>query len=204
MLDFLPIHSNKFYFCGMKVEFLKRLTSLLLSLLFIYNAMGYFVAYKSSRYFNRLEMRAAIRKKASLNSLEVIKISLLAKNNQASEIQFIKKNEIKYHGRFYDIVRRKNIGDSVFFYCLHDKKEEAIIKNFHQHVETYTTTNLPLNHKHPNILKLIVKDFIPLFYVRFDSFCLSELFYFEYSQTNRNFIPGIPYPPPKIYTALKV
>ena len=188
----------------MKVEFLKRLTSLLLSLLFIYNAMGYFVAYKSSRYFNRLEMRAAIRKKASLNSLEVIKISLLAKNNQASEIQFIKKNEIKYHGRFYDIVRRKNIGDSVFFYCLHDKKEEAIIKNFHQHVETYTTTNLPLNHKHPNILKLIVKDFIPLFYVRFDSFCLSELFYFEYSQTNRNFIPGIPYPPPKIYTALKV
>ncbi len=204
MSVFLPIHSNKFYFCGMKVESLKRLTSLLLSLLFIYNAMGYFVAYKSSQYFNRLEMRAAIRKKVSQNNLEVIKISLLPKNNQTSEIQFIKKNEIKYHGRLYDIVRRKNIGDSVFFYCLHDKKEEAIIKNFYQHVEIHTATNIPLNHKHPNILKFIVKDFIPSFYVRFDNFCLAELSYFEYSQANRNFIPGIPYPPPKIHSALKV
>ena|GEM_PF-1643475 len=197
------ILSNKFYFCRMKMVFLKQVGSLLLSLLFIYNAMGYLIAYKSGQYFIRQEMKTTLCSKASNNQLKLIKISLLEKNSQNSAIQFVNKKEVKYYGKLYDIVREKITGDSITYYCLNDKKEEKLMKDFFLHVENQiASSNLPFSHKYPNILKSIVKDFIPILYTENNMFCTSESIFFEHPIKKQNFFPGIPSPPPKLYPAI--
>lgn len=44
--------------------------------------------------------------------------------------QFVDKNEFKYYGRMYDIVRRETRGDTVYFYSIRDEKEEKLIADF--------------------------------------------------------------------------
>jgi hypothetical protein len=51
----------------------------------------------------------------------------------------MEKNEFTYFGNLYDIVVERKSGDTTLFYCLHDKKEEALLANF----SIYLRHNLP-------------------------------------------------------------
>lgn len=66
---------------------------------------------------------------------------------------FVDKNEFKYCGRMYDIVRRETRTDTVYFYSIRDEKEEKLVEDFIREMKKNGRPgNNPLG---DNVLKLL-------------------------------------------------
>lgn len=61
-----------------------------------------------------------------------------------------KDEEFSLHGEMYDIVRSDTIAGTVTYYCVNDKKEAELIKNYNDHLRNNTpakkikSENIPL------------------------------------------------------------
>ncbi len=89
--------------------------------------MGYYVVFKCNQYLIKKEMFTRIREGIFHPSIVLLKIS-----HPENEVQFhrLDKNEFAFRGKLYDIVVEHKSGDTTFFYCLHDKKEESLLADF--------------------------------------------------------------------------
>jgi len=62
-----------------------------------------------------------------------------------------KKNEFRYRGEMYDIVKRKHTADSIYFYCIHDKKESKLFASLEKYIIAFLEKN-PAKEKEINII----------------------------------------------------
>lgn len=65
------------------------------------------------------------QKKAGLarESLLLIKI---ANQELVNKRAVIEEEELKYHGKWYDIIQQEAVNDSTYFYCLYDERESKL------------------------------------------------------------------------------
>ena len=112
--------------------------------------------------------------------------------------QFVDKNEFKYYGRMYDIVRRETRGDTVYFYSIRDEKEEKLIADFLLEMKNNHDTNtVPRKDK---LLKLLT---FSLECVENDTYCEHGIFSLgkhSFVINSENTISNnqeVPSPPPK-------
>ncbi|MCX6268977.1 MAG: hypothetical protein NTW16_16755 [Bacteroidetes bacterium] len=96
-------------------------------LVFLFNIMGYYIVFSYSRYLVKKEMNTRIRAGGFHPDLILLKIVHPEKESQFRRRE---KNEFTFHGNLYDIVVERKSGDTTLFYCLHDKKEEALLANY--------------------------------------------------------------------------
>jgi hypothetical protein len=89
--------------------------------------MGYFVVFRCNRYFLQQEMMSQIRSGKFHDEMVLLKI---VHPEQAKTFRRIDRKEFRWFGKLYDIVVERKAGDTTFFYCFHDKKEENLLNNF--------------------------------------------------------------------------
>ncbi|HPN38159.1 MAG TPA: hypothetical protein PL041_07120 [Melioribacteraceae bacterium] len=80
------------------------------------------------------------------NYLNVLKIHKNIYYSKNKNFIFVKKHEVKYHGNLYDIIKTKQIGDTVFILCISDKNEDVLEKSFLEHffADKRNNKNMPL------------------------------------------------------------
>lgn len=86
--------------------------------------MGYVVVSSVSRVMLRKQVFSNL---SSIPDHQLIAITV-PKNNQLTFINKRKQLEIKVDGQMYDVVRLKDNGKSITYFCFRDHKEEQMIK----------------------------------------------------------------------------
>ena len=174
---------------------MKRTITILLALVFVYNTLGFlFIHPLLINYYKHLGMQEAAKPSAE----ELIELIILRKEDilfNKINYERIHSHEFRLNGKMYDIVKEVDKDSLIYFYCINDKKEEKLEKEFHKRVEENTA-----NKKHRandnNPLKTLTSE--PVCYLTLDLMDAEGLaFKFQY---DGNYLPvwgDVLTPPPK-------
>jgi hypothetical protein len=99
----------------------RKVKAILLLLILVVNASGFYVYYIIQLHRIHIEMRKALQLRPD-NELEVLVLT-----QREFEDARVEEHEVKVHGKMYDIARIKSEGDKVKIYCLHDEKEDDLL-----------------------------------------------------------------------------
>lgn len=131
---------------------MKRLISILLVSMLLYNAFGYLFTYIHLKKTFKKEAFEKIDNFLNHDELVILGFS----NSELNEkVSFVHSREFIFNGEMYDIFSREDRNDSVFFECVCDKNENLLEKSF----SIYFNNESKQNAKHPyifNILKNII------------------------------------------------
>lgn len=118
---------------------MKKFVSISLVFFILLNIIGSFTLFYYTKNQVNREMKKLIKSKIPIEKLEVIKLT----RNDLNGIYYqrIHDGEFRWHGNMYDIVMEMKSGDFVVFYCINDKKEEAIFATFHKLVDDKSQRN---------------------------------------------------------------
>jgi len=114
-------------------------------MVFLVNTMGYYVLFRLRQMQIQHEMVEGIRHglyHPSITRLEIL--------HPERDRDFIRhgNREFTYQGKMYDIVVERRGGDTTFFYCLRDKKEENLLASLavclHQRNNRHRNDSFPL------------------------------------------------------------
>ena len=176
---------------------MKKIFSILLCSIFLFNVLGYFVVFKLMQHNVRKEMKARIKRNLRDEEMEIIVIPNNKIGTKESEFKYVKKNEFIYKGNLYDIVRKKDDGKNTIFYCINDKQEEALFAGLNEHIMRNTDQNLPANNNSKILSKNIIKEALPEKPEYLKSFITGNINDFYYtSLILEQYIPVFS-PPPK-------
>ena len=113
------------------------------------------------QYSVKQEMKIFIKNNIPENELTKIIIPNSELTSSSSEFRQTDENEFIYKGKYYDVVRKKTIGDITIFYCINDSNEEKLFDELTEHVKQNTEQNAPLKNKSVQLLKNIIKEALP-------------------------------------------
>ncbi|HLN52821.1 MAG TPA: hypothetical protein VK212_03875 [Lentimicrobium sp.] len=111
---------------------LRRVLTLILLLIFLYNAGGYYLCFRYYQHVIRREMKHMVRKEVSSDQLTEIIVPVSNTGEQGREyipgIVWIKPGkEFSYQNKMFDVVRSTIKGDKKHYLCINDKKEKKLL-----------------------------------------------------------------------------
>ncbi len=118
--------------------------------------IGEYLVFKSIQFNIRRQIKTQI--KASIPEEKLVWIAI-ATAQAPKAFQFLEKDEFRYHGKMYDIVKQEERGDSTYFLCIDDEKETALFANLQEAIQQEWCKN-PQHHQHQKQLS----ELIPKFY----------------------------------------
>jgi hypothetical protein len=124
---------------------MKRVFAVLVTILFLFNIMGYYFVFSYNQYLVRNEMKRLIRAGCFEDSFIVLKIVNPSSN---SDFKRIDKGEFLYKNKLYDIVSEIKTGNLIIFRCINDKNEEKLLTGFHHYFEFACMQNNPVKARH--------------------------------------------------------
>jgi len=159
---------------------LKKTFSIFLIISFLFNTSGYLLIFIALQ--SQLKEKAFDKISSGIHNSGCIIISFdineLSKG--IAELIFYDENEFSYKGNMYDVIKKEEKNDSVYFYCLADADEDELNISFHDNNEKKDKKSQCQNMPGSFLLEcLIVNNTIsPEFY--------SGLNYFNELYQNRN------------------
>ena len=94
--------------------------------IFISQIVGFTIFFNIEKTKIRKNLKSLIEKNLPRNELQIFSFS----QQEISQLVFVKKNEFKLNGHFYDLVRKKNLSDNLLeFQCIRDDQETALFKS---------------------------------------------------------------------------
>lgn len=127
---------------------MKKVISIVLFFIFLFNTAGYFIAFKAVEYQVKDEIESQIKSGLTIEQLTSITID----KKDIGTIEWEESGkEMVYRNERYDIVKTTETATSITYVCINDKKEETLFANLDEHVNTHVA-NAPL--KNSNQKKL--------------------------------------------------
>jgi len=143
---------------------MKRIVSILLILLLLYNAFGFLFSYFHLKKTFKKEALEKIDNFLSEEELITLGFSNMELNDK---VFFVHSREFIFNNEMYDIFETEERNDSIFYRCICDKNETFLEKSF----SIYFNSESKPNAKHPyifNILRnIILTGLIPNFDCKF-------------------------------------
>lgn len=134
---------------------MKKVTTIFFLLLFFSAQYGYYIFYAVQQYIAREEARELLIGSLPDEALTVFSV----KAEQAHIIWEEENKEFYRFGELYDVVKITPAGNDQFIYCINDKKEEAVLKDFSSAVKSGNdNTNNGKESKHS--LKFQLSDYM--------------------------------------------
>lgn len=123
---------------------MKKVISIFLFGIFLFNMAGYFIAFKSFQYQIKKEIKAEIKRNVNPNELTAIVID----KKQINKIDWLQEGkEMYYKGKLYDVVRLTKNDTSITYYCINDKQEELLFANLEEHIAAHIAANKPIKNQ---------------------------------------------------------
>ncbi|MBI5540477.1 MAG: hypothetical protein HY951_10500 [Bacteroidia bacterium] len=120
---------------------IKNILTILILVAFAFNSFGfifYFLIERENAKGKAFEEIALLKFKDKIEIISVSKTLI----NEGKIFQRINKKEIKYEGKMYDIVKEEKRTDKIIFYCINDKKEDKLEKEFAKTVNKNLNQNV--------------------------------------------------------------
>ena len=134
---------------------MKRVFAALITLLFLFNMMGYYFVFSYNQYLVRSEMKSFIKAGYFEDSYVVLKLA-------NTDFIRVDKGEFRYKDKLYDIVSEQKTGNFTTFRCINDKNEERLLAGFHHYVELASGQNNPVKARHAQaMLYHVIKLALP-------------------------------------------
>ena len=114
---------------------MKRILSLALLFLFLFNVAGYYFLFLMLVPANRNEMRNTLLQHTSLETIRIHKSKLHTVSFKDGG------REILYHGEMYDVKSRSEKGDYILFTCKHDSKETKLLAGLNKYAKSNSSSN---------------------------------------------------------------
>jgi hypothetical protein len=138
---------------------MKRVFAVLITLLFLFNIMGYYFVFSYNQNLVRNEMKRFIKAGYFEDSYIVLRISNPSFN---PDFKRVDRGEFRYKDKLYDIVSETKTGNVTTFRCINDKNEEKLLAEFHHTFEFATSQNNPVKTRHAQaMLYHVIKLALP-------------------------------------------
>jgi hypothetical protein len=134
---------------------LKRIVSISLLLIFLYNLTGYYFTFE----FNRRQVCKEIKQRIKKCVPEVDLVTFQVLSSDEKNLFWTKKGkEFRYKGEMYDIVRRTKNGDTVSYSCIRDVKESKLFADLDKHVQKHMNDNPQRKKENQEIFKKLIQS----------------------------------------------
>ncbi len=174
---------------------MKRVASVLLLSIFLYNAIGYCFFFFLQEYENNRQAAFLIQSQKNLETLYV----------QRSELKNVAfstdKKEISYDGEMYDVRDYSFSGNYIVFHCMDDKKETSSLAYLDTQVKNNTDSKSSSGEKQHKVLKNVIKDYFPARKRSFFLFPKKRAFASHLLILTPRLSPPIPFTPPEFFIA---
>lgn len=168
----------------------------LLSLL-IFQSVGFLMIFSIQQQVIRNQIKQQIIDGIPDHELVVIKIPFETELSQSTTFKWIKKNEFRYYGMMYDIVRKKVVDKVTWYYCLEDKKEKLLYDR--QEKNKDDLANVPTKNNKTSILVHILISFYDIKHEKLiHNPLITESFSSIYLFGVKTWVFAPPFPPPKV------
>jgi hypothetical protein len=174
---------------------LKKITTILILSLFIYNTIGFLAVYPIlSIYYKYLGMEQANKPSKE----EMVELLIFNKEDiQKGKIDFkwIHSREFKYNGDMYDIVKKEETDKQLIVHCINDTKEKKLEEEFEKRVHKNSSEDkqLPLS---KNIINILLYEPISSDQIRND--LVYEVSFNDWrTDFYQSLLLDIPFPPPR-------
>ncbi len=177
---------------------MKKVLSISLLLIFLFQMTGYFFVFKIQQREIRKEFKRLLQTGIAEDKLVVIEFDKNSKFAKSEEIKFIESHEILYHNTFYDIVRKEILGSVTRYFCIADHDETILFARLNRIMKDEMNKNNDRKKQNNNLKQLLNLFAFSVVLHDFNAFA-SDIS----SQTNYNFslklwIPFPLVPPPKV------
>jgi hypothetical protein len=108
-----------------------------LLLLFISSQLGYYFVYTYKQNQAKAEVKEQLKRALPESTYQVI---IMENEGKAIKWEEVGK-EFSLHGEMYDVAKIKKVNGQTFLYCLNDKKESQILKDFAKAIKSSTDNN---------------------------------------------------------------
>ncbi len=135
----------------------KKIAAYFLLAIFLFNTMGYFIAFQAMQYQIKSSIISAINNGIKTDSETIITIN----KSDVSKINWEESGkEMVYNNKRYDIVKSTENNNSITYYCINDTQEETLYSNLDEHINMHIATNKPTtSHSSKNLVNDVVKIF---------------------------------------------
>ncbi len=176
---------------------LRRLTSLLFAAALIFNLVGAYLVFESTRVAVRKEIKKRIKAGVPEKDLHVLRFRLDDVESGSAGIQWKHKGEFSYRGKMYDIVRKTADQEFITYYCINDTEEEQLFARLDELVNDYASGDKNTRDKTRNKLRLLVQELVKPAMLTLSVFPgnLRVISGFTFAFTE--YCPEIPSPPPR-------
>ena len=137
---------------------MRKILSILVLLIATWQNVGFFTYFEWEQYHIRKDIKRALKHSVPENQLK----NCYFTNKEIKNLTWIKSNEFKLNGRYYDVIKRIPTKSGFHFKCIDDFQETALFRK----LEESTAVNLnnsssssPLKHW----LKLLKTPFVTNF-----------------------------------------
>ena len=143
------------------LEFLKKPVSILLILLLLFNALGFYGLLQGLRYKTTLDLVKRLDNHGySEEETLVLKIPVAVPYQMDSEDYERVDGEFEHNGEFYRLVKQKYQNDTLFIVCIKDHASKRIEQALTDYVKTFT--DKPVDSKNTGKgFTNFIKDFLP-------------------------------------------
>jgi hypothetical protein len=173
---------------------LKKILSILLVSLLIFNSAGYVLVYFQLKFSFQKEALSKLENFLEPSEMTVINISANEFRNGSDNFFRVNDKEINFYGKLYDISQVEYINDSVKIVALSDDNENKLNEFFEY------TLNKNLNDKYSktaSIIKLLITEAgLPTEFTSTSSWREDMCYNFIFVPILENFF-DVPSPPPK-------
>lgn len=106
---------------------LKKVLPVILVILLLFNSGGFYIIFKSLQYRVKKEIKEQIKCSLPDTELTLIRINKKETRSASSLLKWYEEGkEFAYRGKMYDVVKQEIKGDTVYYYCINDIKEEQL------------------------------------------------------------------------------
>ena len=156
MILYVFFHTYAWYFLT-----LKKIISIFLVFLLLFNALGFFGLLEGLLYKSKLDLVQRLdNQQYSEDETIMIKVPLALPYHLDSHEYERVDGEIEYNSEFYRLVKQKLERDTLFIVCIKDQESKRIKQALTDYVKTFTDKPVDAKH-HGKIFTGFIKDFLP-------------------------------------------
>lgn len=173
---------------------MKKLFSILLLSVFLYNIIGFYPVFLLRQNFQRKQILDQRVKRIDTNRLTVLKLT----SEQIKTLKWIAEDEFFFEGELYDVVTKSSgIDGNIDFYCLCDVAERKLYILLGEDINNQIDQNNTQSGKDNSLAKNLLKDYLATVNIKLQHYSKLNGYNVHAYVVFDSFIPDKPSPPPK-------
>ena len=177
---------------------IQKIISILFLSILLFQMMGYLLIFKIQQFYIREEIEQRIKVGLPENELVLLKVPANLSGGQVKIFQWFHKREFCYKAKMYDIVRKENHDNTIWYYCLSDEKETELLADLDNLVKQEIDKNTWWKQYKIKLLKLLNSQFFRSQNIAALILPEQELHLINYLFSLKTWISLPAIPPPKI------